>query len=88
MLTGVYRNGVNKAISVTFNNNGLLRTDFLPMTVSASDSEVEPEVNLLSIDTLPQFAAQLLDNHSVLQPIYSFENFEAMVTPYWAAGGQ
>ena len=87
-LTGVYRNGENKAISVTFNNNGLLRTEFLPLTVSSTEISGNSETDLLTADTLPYFAAQLLDTPSVLQPIYRFDTFDATVTPYWAAGGR
>lgn len=88
LMTEVLYNGKNNAISLTFNDYGLLSADFLPLHVSPAEDVTIAEENILTTDTLPDFAAQLLDGQSELQPIYEFDSFKNTVTPYWAAGGR
>jgi hypothetical protein len=88
MLTELSQANGGSEITLTFNKNGLLKADFVPITVSKAEGDASTENGLLTTDIVPFYAAKLAPSgFSSLRPMYTFNEFGETVTPYWAAGG-
>lgn len=88
MLTELTQGNGSSAINLTFNENGLLKADFVPVSVTAAEGDTSVEKGLLTTDIVPFYATKLAPSgFTSLRPIYTFNEFGETVTPYWAVGG-
>lgn len=76
-----------KAVVMTFNQEGLVKAVLKPMNITKADDGETFDENYIKTDIIPSVVAQMTDETPItLEPIYTFNAYGETITPLWAMG--